>query len=286
MTRSIFMSRPRAATSVAMSTCTLPDRKASMVFSRVACGMSPWRGLASYFRLSAVRRSSHSALVSQKTITLALAPAYMAITSLIVAARVLQWDGMAMCRTSVEALTSRSPTRSTVRTAERMYCGATSRTHAGMVAEKRHVWRSGCVQAPRMADMSSAKPMSSIWSASSRVANRTAVSASVPRSMWSLMRPGVPASTSMPARRADTWGPMGAPPYTQSTSRSEATPPISRLTCCASSRVGAMTSPSGGRPRPRAPSAFHVRMRSTMGRAKARVLPMPVRARPMRSFPS
>mmetsp|Transcript_16993 Transcript_16993/g.45825 ORF Transcript_16993/g.45825 Transcript_16993/m.45825 type:complete len:207 (-) Transcript_16993:664-1284(-) len=206
------MSRPRAATSVATSTRILPFLNAAIVFSRVACGMSPWSALASYLSASLVRRSSHSALVSQKTMAFAVWPVYMVMTSLMVLARDDQWDGMAMWRTSVDALTSRSPTRSTTLGPGRMYFGATSRTHAGMVAEKRHVWRSVCVHAPRMADMSSAKPMSSIWSASSSVAKRTDVRDSVPRSEWSLMRPGVPTIMSTPARSADTWGPMGAPP--------------------------------------------------------------------------
>mmetsp|Transcript_20182 Transcript_20182/g.62763 ORF Transcript_20182/g.62763 Transcript_20182/m.62763 type:complete len:238 (-) Transcript_20182:411-1124(-) len=230
-TRSIFTSSPRAATSVAMSTRTLPERNAAIVFSRVACGMSPCSAFASYLSASEVIKSSHSAFVSQKTMARALGPAYIEITSLIVDARVDQCDGMATCLTSSDALTATSPTRSTTFGFGRMYLGATSRTHAGIVAEKRHVCRSACVQLPRIALMSSAKPMSSIWSASSSVANRTDVSLSVSRSMWSLMRPGVPTSTSMPARSADTCGPIGAPPYTQSSVTVGEMPSTSRPTC-------------------------------------------------------
>lgn len=59
---------------------------------------------------------------------------------------------------------------------------------------------------------------------------------------------------------------------------------IHTRTCFASSLVGAMTSTRGRRPglSPSAPSA---RSFSITGTAKARVLPMPVRARPIRSLP-
>ena len=82
-----------------------------------------------------------------------------------------------MWRTSVDALTSASPTRSTVSGSCSMYFGASVRTHLGIVAEKRHVCRSGWLHTPRIAFMSSAKPMSSIMSASSSVTTRTASSA-------------------------------------------------------------------------------------------------------------
>mmetsp|Transcript_30346 Transcript_30346/g.76029 ORF Transcript_30346/g.76029 Transcript_30346/m.76029 type:complete len:255 (-) Transcript_30346:521-1285(-) len=243
------MSSPRAATSVATSTRVLPARKEAIVFSRACCGMSPCSAFASYLSASAVMRSSHSAFVSQKMMARPEAPAYMPITSLIVEARVDQCEGMAICRTSSEALTAESPTRSTILGLGRMYLGATSRTQAGMVAEKRQVCRSACVHLPRIALMSSAKPMSSIWSASSSVAKRTPCSLSVSRSMWSLMRPGVPTSTSTPERSDETCGPMGAPPYTQSSVMVGETVSISRPTCCASSRVGAITRPIGPWPR-------------------------------------
>mmetsp|Transcript_31837 Transcript_31837/g.83204 ORF Transcript_31837/g.83204 Transcript_31837/m.83204 type:complete len:264 (+) Transcript_31837:876-1667(+) len=213
-TSSTTMSRPRAATSVAISTRKRPLRNAAITFSRAACGMSPCKHLASTLSSSALASASHSAFVSQKMITLPEALAYMAITSLIVAARWLIGPGapMARWRTSVDALTSLSPTRSTVVGGVRMYVGATSRTHAGRVAEKRHVWRSSSVHCPRMACMSSAKPMSSIWSASSSAANPIRESSSTPRSERSLIRPGVPITRSTPARSVVHEGPIGVPP--------------------------------------------------------------------------
>eukprot|EP00965_Chrysotila_dentata_P117479 3882680-Pleurochrysis_carterae.AAC.1 len=96
---------------------------------------------------------------------LPVCPAYMEMTSLMVETRSRTGPGagMAMWRTWALALPSESPTRSTSCGDCRMYFGATRRTHEGSVAEKRHVCRDACVHSPRMADMSSAKPMSSIW---------------------------------------------------------------------------------------------------------------------------
>mmetsp|Transcript_57894 Transcript_57894/g.131201 ORF Transcript_57894/g.131201 Transcript_57894/m.131201 type:complete len:208 (+) Transcript_57894:781-1404(+) len=206
MTRSTIMSSPRAATSVAMSTRNLPFRNASIVLSRVFWGMSPCSGLASNLRPSSIDSSLHSSLVSQKMITRPVAPAYMEMTSLMVEARLCQCAGIAMCRTSVEAFTALFPTMSMV-SALVMYLTATSLTQGGMVAEKRQVCRPGKVHAPRIISMSSANPMSSIWSASSRHANRHLEARSrVPFSRWSLILPGVPTTTSTPARRASNCG--------------------------------------------------------------------------------
>mmetsp|Transcript_15168 Transcript_15168/g.36010 ORF Transcript_15168/g.36010 Transcript_15168/m.36010 type:complete len:207 (-) Transcript_15168:742-1362(-) len=206
------MSRPRAATSVAMSTRKRPLRKASMVFSRVACATSPCSGRASNWIASELTSSSQSLLVSQKTMTRPVAEVKDLITALTVIARSEYCAGMATCRTSVEALTAASPTRSTISGVLCMYLGASVRTHLGMVAEKRHVCRSACEHVPRIAFMSSWKPMSSIMSASSSVTMRTLSRARAPRSLRSLSRPGVPTIRSTPFRRALHCGPMGEPP--------------------------------------------------------------------------
>ena len=67
----------------------------------------------------------------------------------------------------------------------------------GMVAEKSTVCR--CAGAcSRIASMSSAKPMSSISSASSSTTVARPPSRSVPRAMWSRARPGVATTTSTP----------------------------------------------------------------------------------------
>ena len=84
--------------------------------------------------------------------TLPTAVQYMRMTSLIVGtrSRIGPGAGMARWRTSVDAAVVLSPTRSTIVGAVRMYVGATSRTHAGRVALKRHVWRSSRVHLPRI----------------------------------------------------------------------------------------------------------------------------------------
>ncbi len=65
------------------------------------------------------------------------------------------------------------------------------------VAENRSVCRRAGTSA-RIASRSSAKPMSSISSASSRIRTFRLLSLSVPRRMWSRARPGVATTTSTP----------------------------------------------------------------------------------------
>ena len=62
---------------------------------------------------------------------------------------------------------------------------------AGIVAENSATFLSAGVSA-RIVSTSSAKPMLSISSASSSTRNRSSVRSSVPRSRWSMIRPGVP----------------------------------------------------------------------------------------------
>mmetsp|Transcript_79257 Transcript_79257/g.155034 ORF Transcript_79257/g.155034 Transcript_79257/m.155034 type:complete len:251 (-) Transcript_79257:648-1400(-) len=212
ITRSTIMSRPRAATSVAMSTRNFPFRNASMVCSRVFCGMSPCRALFSNLRLSSTLNSLHSSFVSQNTITLPAVPPNMAMVSEMVPPLDCQWHGIVRCLTSVEAFTALLPTTSMVSGLD-MYFFATSATHLGMVALNRQVCRLALVHAPKMISMSSANPMSSIWSASSSTANLQRVAKSkVCFSRWSFTRPGVPTTTSTPSRRLWNWGGYGEPP--------------------------------------------------------------------------
>lgn len=59
---------------------------------------------------------------------------------------------------------------------------------------------------PLTFSISSLKPMSSIWSASSRMMNSASARLRVPRPMWSSSRPGVPTTTSSPHRKASSYG--------------------------------------------------------------------------------
>ena len=81
----------------------------------------------------------------------------------------------------------------------------------GSVAENSTVWRSAGVE-PRIDSMSSAKPMSSISSASSSTTSLMPSSCSVPRLMWSMARPGVATTMCTPSRSAPSWRPIGWPP--------------------------------------------------------------------------
>ena len=67
-----------------------------------------------------------------------------------------------------------------------MFC-----THEGVVAEKRSTCALVTSKWPKIVSMSSAKPILSISSASSRMTCRMLARLSVPRSRWSMMRPGV-----------------------------------------------------------------------------------------------
>ncbi len=127
------------------------------------------------------------------------------------------------------------------------------------------------------------KPMSAIWSASSRTVTATSSSTQSPRSMRSLSRPGVATTISDPLRSALACLPIGIPPTTvASLSRTERAYGVSAsVTCWASSRVGTRTSASGRRGSARRPS-----VRASAARPKARVLPEPVRPRPSTSRPA
>ena len=151
----------------------------------------------------------------------------------------------------------------------------------GIVAENSTVCRAPAA-ADRMVSMSSAKPMSSISSASSSTTISRCDRSSVPRDRWSTARPGVATTTSTPRASSRSWRPIGCPPYTGSTRAPSERPYrcIASETCMASSRVGASTSPSGAASRRPAGS------RASIGRANAAVLPVPVAACPSRSLPA
>ena len=160
-----------------------------------------------------------------------------------------------------------------------MYCSARRRISAGMVAEKRAVWRvKGVLE--RMVSISSTKPILSISSASSSTRVWTWLRLSTLRSIRSIKRPGVPTMMSTPRCSRSICGPYACPPYTART-RAPLWRPYSVIapaTCKASSRVGVRTRPWGN---------FWWGSRLwIMGRAKAAVLPVPVCAWPITSCPA
>ena len=82
-----------------------------------------------------------------------------------------------------------------------------------IVAENSAVWRVFGV-ADRIASRSSAKPMSSISSASSRTTISIRSRAMLARVRWSTARPGVATRTSTPRARPRSCWPIAWPPYT------------------------------------------------------------------------
>ena len=96
-----------------------------------------------------------------------------------------------------------------------------------------------------------------------------------------MIRPGVPTTTCAPCARLATWPRIGVPPHSVSTlmlSAARASRRISTATCSASSRVGHST----------IAWVFQRRgsSRASSARPKAAVLPLPVIAWAIRSWPA
>src|SRR3546814_423158 len=93
----------------------------------------------------------------------------------------------------------------------RMNSIASALIRASNVAENSSVWCSfGTRLTMRL--IAGRKPMSSMRSASSSTSTSIASSLALPRSRWSIRRPGVATRMSTPRRRLSTCGPMPAPP--------------------------------------------------------------------------
>ena len=174
--------------------------------------------------------------------------------------------------------TVETPLAVAISTGSVVYPRASSRSGVGNVAENSSVWRYS-LQASRIFFTSSMKPISSILSASSRMANSVQGNC---RKRWfsrSRTRPGVPTTTWAPAWRARTCGPICSPPTIKVVLMPLAAPSSlsTSCTCSASSRVGDSTSP---RTVERLGSIFDI-----IGAPKARVFPVPVSAFAITSLP-
>ena len=159
---------------------------------------------------------------------------------------------------------------------------ARCRISLGMVAENRRFCRrSG--RSRRTWRIAGRKPMSNMWSASSRTRTSTSRRST---SRWlarSSSRPGQATTTSGRDLSARTCAFWGTPPKTVVDRTRVYLPSFENSSWIwrASSRVGATTSARGPRRWP-----LPVRRCSRIGRAKAAVLPVPVCARPSTSLPS
>ena len=125
------------------------------------------------------------------------------------------------------------------------------------------------------------KPSSAMRSASSRMATEILSRLTSSAFMRSMRRNGVATMSSTPFSSSSICLSREAPPYTASTFMPQALAMGSRTsaTCNASSRVGTSTRPCGKR------GAAFFAMRESAGTPKARVFPLPVRARPHTSWP-
>ena len=193
------MSMPRAATSVATMTSTVPSRNSLRLISRSGCFMSPWTAPTAKPKLA--RSSAMVAawrLVRAKTM-LRPRPGVCRIRAS-AESRSILWDWKAIwvvvvCVASVAALSAWTMTGWFMKVRVSATMGP------GMVAEKTIVWRCGLVRESSFWT-SSRKPWASISSASSSTAISTPERS---RSSWrhrSSSRPGVPTMTSTPRSMA------------------------------------------------------------------------------------
>mmetsp|Transcript_14927 Transcript_14927/g.42405 ORF Transcript_14927/g.42405 Transcript_14927/m.42405 type:complete len:207 (-) Transcript_14927:279-899(-) len=153
---------------------------------------------------------------------------------------------------------------------------------AGQVAVKNSVWRCRGILA-RILRICGSKPMSSILSASSRTSLPTPSSRTCPPSRKSLRRPGQATMVCTPMRYLEIWSLFGEPPYIATHRKPMHWPNrfASSSVCCASSRVGDITSKPGPERSGLTPNFC---ISANAGSRKANVLPLPVAAIPITSL--
>mmetsp|Transcript_2369 Transcript_2369/g.6189 ORF Transcript_2369/g.6189 Transcript_2369/m.6189 type:complete len:256 (+) Transcript_2369:383-1150(+) len=242
-----LMSKPRAATSVAMRSGLLPLLNASTESSRSRWDMSPWMHAACQFcRLKFSCSRAHSFLYRANTSvrgTGFLPPRYFFNTRARCESLSLGSTTSTTCVTECDALRPSAPIRTL--TGLHMNSAARPWMDIGHVAENITVWRSARV-CPAISRISGSNPRSSILSASSSTSIVTLSSRTSPSFIKSRSRPGVATITAHPPPCFMRFfcSHLGAPPYTH-THRTPHVLPASSKTlavCCASSRVGASTS--------------------------------------------
>mmetsp|Transcript_99270 Transcript_99270/g.281117 ORF Transcript_99270/g.281117 Transcript_99270/m.281117 type:complete len:338 (-) Transcript_99270:405-1418(-) len=280
------MSRPREATSVAIMTFFCFDMKERSATSRSRWSLSPWISVMRKSRTCSLLATSwHALFVDTKTMASSSSPSCSASVSSSAWSLSLGLSrSSACCVTSVFAFAAFMSPMCTC-TGRRRKSKASWRTAFGQVALKSRVWRSAPRgQASTILRIWGSKPMSSMRSASSSTAKLTWPSQTCLCSRNSLSLPGVATMTWQPRLSHSSCSPFGSPPVTTQQRMPLERPNFSASIwiCCASSRVGASTSTMG----PRCASAP---LRSTCakpGPRNASVLPLPLLAMPMRSWPA
>mmetsp|Transcript_24468 Transcript_24468/g.82552 ORF Transcript_24468/g.82552 Transcript_24468/m.82552 type:complete len:265 (-) Transcript_24468:92-886(-) len=236
--RMVRTSRPRAATSVATSTCARPLLTLSRTRSRRPCSKSPCSDSA---RTPSTLRSMYSATISASRFRLTKTMVWQARDE-----RALPWPSSFIaasifsirseesislaprasqsrtCCTIDLAATSSSSPPTLIRTGSSRKSMASLRTSDGQVAENMKVCRTPSAgKWPTISRSCGSKPMSSILSASSSTRKRHAfrsVTGGESSARMSLMRPGVATTTAgRPRLSTPICGPFGVPPYTHAT---------------------------------------------------------------------
>mmetsp|Transcript_80097 Transcript_80097/g.206121 ORF Transcript_80097/g.206121 Transcript_80097/m.206121 type:complete len:215 (-) Transcript_80097:1004-1648(-) len=214
MTRMMpLMSSPRAATSVAAMSATLPLRKLSRASSRWRWSLSPWMATTLVpSRLKSRSSWSHMRLVPQK-----MSPRRSGglptrcSRSAAVSRLILSFP--TICTICVMSAFALSSSRLPICTWYGRFrkSSASFRTSFGHVAVKKSVWR-WLGTSRKILRICGSKPMSSIRSASSRTSLQISESRTCRPSRKSFRRPGVAMRQWHPARMAPSCMPFGCPP--------------------------------------------------------------------------
>ncbi len=272
---------PRAATSVATSTRTLPLVRSCRLRVRRAWLRSPWSDVAGMPASSSWSAScSANARVRAK---ISVLPSPELSCSMIAA---LSRCSMRSTRWSMVDDAWSSPATSWTLGFGRNSLTSVA-TPLSSVAEKSRRWPSFFTWR-RIRCTGSRKPRSHMWSASSRTVTTISERSRRPWSMRSSRRPGVAMRMSTPRCSAPTCLNCGTPPKIVVVNRptERAMGCTVRSICMASSRVGARISARGLRPILRFFAPSFSSRRSTRGAPNAMVLPDPVRPRPSTSRPA
>mmetsp|Transcript_123729 Transcript_123729/g.332315 ORF Transcript_123729/g.332315 Transcript_123729/m.332315 type:complete len:291 (-) Transcript_123729:252-1124(-) len=282
------MSSPRAATSVPTSTLMRPCFRSLRAASRCCWSLSPWIAAHGTPLRSRLADSwSHILLEPQKINPLPRPPRTFRPASMRISASMSSFLFAGTMRTSCVTSafpfsSSRSPTMTLygfVRISDaRLWISR------GQVAVKNSV----CLfegRCSRILRICGSNPMSSILSASSSTSLLVFRSCTCRPSRKSLRRPGHATTHAHPCRYLDIWLPLGAPPYIATHLICRHFPNLfpSASVCCASSRVGDITSSPGPSRSGRAPCSC---ISTKAGIRNASVFPLPVLAMPIRSLPA
>mmetsp|Transcript_66222 Transcript_66222/g.167843 ORF Transcript_66222/g.167843 Transcript_66222/m.167843 type:complete len:200 (+) Transcript_66222:493-1092(+) len=198
------MSRPRCATSVAISTRQRPDLKSASVLSRVLWSLSPWMAAAEICWYCSSRvKASAPRLVSAKTKTFSPPAATPRIQDINLSRFSYSPTTSTCWVMSAFAVNSSLPMVNLMGSSLQK-SRAMRWISFGQVAENMTVCRSGLIW-ETILRICGSKPMSNMRSASSKQRYVTRLRFVTPASRKSSSRPGVAMTISTPRRRSAAW---------------------------------------------------------------------------------